>query len=64
MFSGLDNIVDPDINSGSMFGIWRRVTTKCKALSEKEDILQNCGNMLVGGYCMYGTSMQIILAIN
>jgi len=39
MFTGLDNAIDPECNSGSMFAIWKRVTTKFRPLSEKEDIL-------------------------
>lgn len=39
MFTGLDNITDPETNSGSMFAIWKRNTTKFRPISEKEDIL-------------------------
>lgn len=39
MFSGLDNIIDPENNSGTTFVIWKRVTTKYRPLSERDDIL-------------------------
>lgn len=39
MFTGLDNINDPESNSGTLFAIWKRNTTKFRPLSEKEDIL-------------------------
>ena len=42
MYSGLDNNVDPDINAGTLFAIWKRVTTKFRPVSLKEDILQSC----------------------
>lgn len=64
MFTGLDNDVDPEMNSGSLFAIWKRVTTKFRPLSEKEDILQSCSNIIASGYCMYGQAMQLVLAIN
>jgi len=33
MYSGLDNNVDPDINAGTLFAIWKRVTTKFRPVS-------------------------------
>ena len=63
MYSGLDNNVDPDINSGTLFAIWKRVTTKFRPVSEKEDVLQSCNQMLASGYCMYGQGMQLVIAL-
>lgn len=54
MYTGLDNDFDPEINSGSFFSIFRRITTKFRPISEREDLLQTCSNAIACGYCFYG----------
>ena len=39
MYNALDTIEAPELNCGSMFGIYKRITTKFRPLSEKDDIL-------------------------
>lgn len=64
MFNALEgNEIDNEY--GSFFGIWKKVnnSTKHQQQLTLEDLNQTCQKMIVAGYCIYGPSRQIVLAI-
>lgn len=55
--------IDANVNVGSIFGIFKRVSDEDEELNES-DYLRKGSDMLVGGYCLYGASTMLVFALN
>lgn len=53
--------IDANVSIGSIFAIWRRLDDKEKPTPK--DLLQKGSQMVCAGYCLYGSSTQIVLAL-
>lgn len=54
--------IDANVSIGSIFGIWRRVTTS-GADATLEDVLQAGKEMVSGGYSLYGASTMVVFSV-
>jgi fructose-1,6-bisphosphatase I len=54
--------IDANVSIGSIFGIWRR-TSPADGPGTKEDLLQKGTAMIAAGYCVYGSSTELVLAL-
>jgi fructose-1,6-bisphosphatase I len=52
--------IDANVTIGSIFGIWKKQGEKF----EKSDLLQRGDNLVASGYCVYGSSTQMIICID
>jgi len=53
--------IDANVSIGSIFGIWKKITTG--PTGTNEDLFQSGDDLLAAGYCLYGTSTQMVLAL-
>jgi fructose-1,6-bisphosphatase I len=53
--------IDANVTIGSIFGIWKRISQDKPNLS---DVLQKGENLVAAGYCVYGSSTQLITCID
>eukprot|EP00744_Colponema_vietnamica_P001748 GILI01002861.1.p1 GENE.GILI01002861.1~~GILI01002861.1.p1 ORF type:complete len:362 (-),score=105.24 GILI01002861.1:1015-2016(-) len=53
--------IDANVSIGSIFGIWRQRNPGTPGSTE--DLLQAGKDMVCAGYCMYGSSTQIVLSM-
>lgn len=53
--------IDANVSIGSIFSIWRRVSDISEGTSEK-DYLRNGNDIVASGYCLYGSSVHLLLA--
>lgn len=53
--------IDANVSIGSIFAIWRRVSTEEKS-SNIEDLLQDGRHLVAAGYCLYGSSTHFVLS--
>ena len=53
--------IDANISIGSIFGIWKKITPGL--MGSIEDLYQKGSDMIAGGYCLYGSSTQLVLCI-
>jgi fructose-1,6-bisphosphatase I len=54
--------IDANVTIGSIFGIYKRVTTD--EPNVEKDLLQKGENIVASGYCVYGSSTQLVLCID
>lgn len=54
--------IDANVSIGSIFGVWKKKSTGPTGVLE--DLLQSGNEMVAAGYCLYGTSTQIVLALS
>lgn len=52
--------IDCNVSVGSIFGIYRRVSP-VGGPATQADLLQPGSNLVVGGYCMYGSSTELVI---
>jgi len=53
--------IDVNISIGSIFGIWKKTSESPKGTVE--DLFQKGSDMVAAGYCLYGSSTQLVLCI-
>jgi fructose-1,6-bisphosphatase I len=53
--------IDANVTIGSIFGIWKK---KSQKNLQKEDLLQRGSDLVASGYCVYGSSTQLITCID
>jgi fructose-1,6-bisphosphatase I len=53
--------IDANVSIGSIYAIWKKVSTG--PTGTIEDLLQKGDNLIAAGYCLYGTSTQMVLAL-
>lgn len=53
--------IDANVSIGSIFGIWKRVSPE--GPGTKADLLQKGTAMIAAGYCVYGSSTELVLAL-
>jgi fructose-1,6-bisphosphatase I len=53
--------IDANVTIGSIFGIYKRKSTDKPNV--EEDLLQTGENIIASGYCVYGSSTQLVLCI-
>jgi fructose-1,6-bisphosphatase I len=53
--------IDANVSIGSIWGIWKKVSTG--PTGTMEDLLQSGDALIAAGYCLYGTSTQIVIAL-
>jgi fructose-1,6-bisphosphatase I len=54
--------IDANVTIGSIFGIYKRVSTNNPDISL--DLLQKGEDLVASGYCVYGSSTQLVLCID
>lgn len=53
--------IDVNVSIGSIFGIWRR--NDVHAPASRADLLRSGNEVIAAGYCVYGSSTQMVLAL-
>jgi len=53
--------IDANVSIGSIWGIWKKISSG--PTGTIEDLLQNGDALVAAGYCLYGTSTQIVIAL-
>jgi len=53
--------IDANVSIGSIFGIWKKISSG--PTGTVEDLFQTGDSLLAAGYCLYGTSTQIVIAL-
>jgi fructose-1,6-bisphosphatase I len=53
--------IDVNVSIGSIFGIWRRADVH--APGSRADLLRSGNDVMAAGYCVYGSSTQMVLAL-
>jgi len=54
--------IDANVTIGSIFGIWKRKSPFGEV--QQEDLMQKGSELISAGYCLYGSSTQMILCID
>lgn len=54
--------IDANVSIGSIFAIWKRVTETGKPANES-DVLRDGNGIVAAGYCLYGSSVHLLLAV-
>jgi fructose-1,6-bisphosphatase I len=54
--------IDVNISIGSIFGIWKKITSEPKGTLE--DLMQPGSSLAAAGYCLYGSSTQLVLCMS
>lgn len=54
--------IDANVTIGSIFGIWKRKSPVGEV--QKEDIMQKGSELITAGFCVYGSSTQMIICID
>eukprot|EP01016_Furgasonia_blochmanni_P054962 TRINITY_DN9124_c0_g1_i2.p1 TRINITY_DN9124_c0_g1~~TRINITY_DN9124_c0_g1_i2.p1 ORF type:complete len:395 (+),score=150.42 TRINITY_DN9124_c0_g1_i2:62-1186(+) len=52
--------IDANVSIGSIFGVWKKISQGEPGV---EDLLQKGDDMVAAGYCLYGTSTQLVLSL-
>jgi fructose-1,6-bisphosphatase I len=52
--------IDANVTIGSIFGIWKRKSEKL----QESDMLQTGDDLIASGYCVYGSSTQLVTCID
>ena len=55
--------IDCNISVGSIFGIYRRDPSRIGKTCTVDDVLRSGANLAAAGYCMYGSSTQMVLTV-
>jgi len=55
--------IDANVTIGSIFGIWKRKSPIGEEV-KNEDLLQKGSELITAGFCVYGSSTQMIIAID
>jgi fructose-1,6-bisphosphatase I len=53
--------IDVNVSIGSIFGVWRRHDTTSPG--SRADLLRSGNEVVAAGYCVYGSSTQMVLAL-
>jgi fructose-1,6-bisphosphatase I len=54
--------IDANVTIGSIFGIWKRLSPVGEV--QKEDLMQKGNELISAGFCVYGSSTQMIICID
>jgi len=53
--------IDCNVSTGTIFGVWERLSEKGNAPATVADILRPGSEQICAGYCMYGSATELVL---